>query len=177
MFHHYQPSGQAQLPDIPANTRLNDPSLYMPPPGLVSAVNVALNLRLPLLVTGEPGTGKTDLARHIAFFFGLGDPLVFNAQTSSAAKDLFYRYDALGHFQYTQTQKNLLSPDELEEKFIQYEALGQAIRHNRRAVVLIDEIDKAPRDLPNDVLAALENLSFKVPEINKSYTADPLDLS
>lgn len=172
-FHLYKDSGQADLPHIEPNTRLYDPALYLPSKSLASAVNVALRLGQPLLVTGEPGTGKTQLAHHIAHFFKLGDPVVFNAQTTSSARDLFYRYDALAHFQYSQTQGKALSPDEIEEKFIHFQALGEAIRLGRRAVVLLDEIDKAPRDLPNDVLAALENLRFDVPETGKSFEATP----
>lgn len=135
---------------------------------------VALELGLPLLITGEPGTGKTELARYLAFKFGLGQPEVFDAQTTSSARDLFYRYDALGHFQYAQTHRELLQLDQVEEKFIHYQGLGKAIRENRTMVVLIDEIDKAPRDLPNNVLAALEKLEFAVPELdNKKYRATP----
>ena len=151
------------------NENINDPSRYIPSEGLVNAVNVALSLSQPLLLTGEPGTGKTRLADHVAWIFQLDTPLVFNAQTTSTVRDLFYRYDALGHFQYSQTNKELLTEDEIENRFIRYQALGQAIRENRRFVVLIDEIDKAPRDLPNDILAALENLEFDVPEVNKTY--------
>lgn len=168
-FQLYGPEGQRELPPISLNDRINDPALYLPPPGLVSAVNVALNLGLPLLLTGEPGTGKTQLAHHVAHYFSLGDVLVFNAQTTSSAKDLFYRYDALGHFQYSQTQSEALSLEEVERKYIRYRALGAAIRSQERRVVLIDEIDKAPRDLPNDVLAALENLRFEVPEVEQAY--------
>lgn len=169
-FHIYGASGQSKLPPISLNERINDPALYLPAPGLVSAVNVALNLGLPLLLTGEPGTGKTQLAYHIAHYFSLGDVLVFNAQTTSGAKDLFYRYDALGHFQHSQTQAEALSPEEIEKRYIRYQALGAAIRSEQRRVVLIDEVDKAPRDLPNDILAALERLEFDVPEIDKSYS-------
>ncbi|MDX1665879.1 MAG: MoxR family ATPase [Saprospiraceae bacterium] len=172
-FDIYKAEGQTELPDIQLNPRLHDPSLYLPSQGLVSAVNVALNLGLPLLLTGEPGTGKTQLAYHIAYHFRLGNPLVFNAQTTSVAKDLFYRYDALGHFQYNQAQQTALSSEQIERNYIRYQALGEAIRSNRRAVVLLDEIDKAPRDLPNDVLAALEELRFRVPEIDKSFEAQP----
>ena len=168
-FHLYQSAGQADLPVIEANPKLRDASLYEPPPGLRAAVNVALALAQPLLLTGEPGTGKTQLGDHLAHFFRLGDPLVFNAQTTSSVKDLFYRYDALAHFQYAQTQKEPLTPGEVERRFIHYEALGEAIQGGKRRLVLIDEIDKAPRDLPNDVLAALEKLEFSVPEAGRSW--------
>ena len=171
-FHLYAESGQNKLPALSLNKKINDPALYIPDKGLVSAVNVALNLGMPLLLTGEPGTGKTQLAHHVAHFFSLDDVLVFNAQTTSTAKDLFYRYDALGHFQYSQTQKETLAPEAIEKNYIKYEALGQAIKGDKRRVVLIDEIDKAPRDLPNDVLAALEDLKFKVPETGASFSAN-----
>lgn len=168
-FHIYGKEGKGKLPPFEVNQRLNDPSLYKPSTGLINAVNVALNLGQPLLLTGEPGTGKTQLAYHIAWFFELGDPLIFNAQTTSSATDLFYRYDALAHFQYNQNNANALSDDEIEQLFINYQALGSAIIEQERKVVLLDEIDKAPRDLPNDVLAAIEKLQFDVPEINKTY--------
>jgi len=170
-FYLYKSEGKAELPLIEANPKLRDSALYEPPEGLQAAVNVALALAQPLLLTGEPGTGKTQLADHLAHFFGLGEPLVFNAQTTSSVKDLFYRYDALAHFQFAQTQKEALSSDEVERKFVRYEALGEAIRGGKRRVVLLDEIDKAPRDLPNDVLAALEKLEFDVPETGKKWPA------
>jgi MoxR-like ATPase len=161
---------QISLPDFELNERLNAPSLYLPSRGLADAVQVAVSLGLPLLLTGEPGTGKTQLAHYVAWKFKLGKPLVFNAQTTSTASELFYKYDALGHFQFAQNQKELLSNAAIEKKFIKYQALGQAIQAKKRQVVLIDEIDKAPRDLPNDILAALEDLEFTVPEIDKQYT-------
>jgi MoxR-like ATPase len=153
------------------NYNVRDAQSYITPTGLTQIVNVALNLGLPLLLTGEPGTGKTQLADHLAYFFRLGKPLVFNAQTNSTANDLFYKYDALGHFHYTHNKKDALSKDDIEEKFIHYQALGKAIKENKRRVVLIDEIDKAPRDLPNNILAAIEQLEFNVPEVQKSYAA------
>ena len=172
-FKIYGKSGQSALPDFQNNPKLNDPALYIPSDALIDAVNVALSLGQPLLLTGEPGTGKTQLAYHIAHYFGLGSPLVFTAQTSSTAMDLFYKYDALGHFQYNQNSKDPLSIEALEDRFIRYNALGEAIRTQKRAVVLIDEIDKAPRDLPNDVLFAIEKLKFRVPELDKSYESIP----
>lgn len=148
---------------------------YVPSPALVNAVNVAIALGQPLLVTGEPGTGKTQLAWHVADCFDLGEPLVFNAQTTSSANDLFYRYDALGHFQYNQNNATPLMRADMEARFIQYNALGRAIKENRRAVVLVDEIDKAPRDLPNDILFAIEKLRFKVPELPRDEKGEVVE--
>jgi len=168
---------RAPLPPFRPNARIQAPELYQPSPELADAVNVALQLGLPLLLTGEPGSGKTQLAEHLAWFFDLGKPLAFTAQTSSTANDLFYQYDALGHFQYSQNSGELLPPDELERRFIRYRGLGEAIRRaaasKARSVVLIDEIDKAPRDLPNDVLDAMDKLRFYVAEVDKWYTAEP----
>ncbi|MEL6134386.1 MAG: MoxR family ATPase [Bacteroidota bacterium] len=166
----YKPDHPQPLPPLQLNAKLFDPSLYEVDPALQDAINIALQFGLPLLLTGEPGTGKTQLAHHLAWHFDVGEALVFNARTTSTATDLFYRYDSLGHFQYAQNQQQALQPEEIEEKFIYYEALGAAIMDQQRRVVLIDEIDKAPRDLPNDILAAVERMSFEIPELNKTGT-------
>lgn len=150
------------------NTKIHDPNLYRPSDELIDAVNVSLSTGMPLLLTGEPGTGKTRLAFHLANFFNLGEPLVYNVRTTSAATDLFYRYDSLRHFQYVQTRKEDLNDLEVERRFIQFNALGKAILSQSRRIVLIDEIDKAPRDLPNDLLAAIDELEFEIPEVNRT---------
>ena len=154
---------------------------YHPSEDLAHAVNVALVLGTPLLLTGEPGVGKTDLARV------LGEELdcpvhPFDTQSTSEAKDLFYSYDSLMAFRKV---------DETDHRaFITYKALGLAIleafkrsevdpllhpemhehKGPRRSIVLIDEIDKAPRDFPNDLLNQIDKLYFRVPELENRGT-------
>ena len=169
------------------------PAAYLPDDGLVDAVNVALLLGQPLLLTGEPGTGKTQLAYHLAYQLGLGEPLKFETKSTSTARDLFYIYDALGRFHAIQAAQlgDRLSKNSID--YLTYNALGQAIILTNppnqikaylpqdliytepcRSVVLIDEVDKAPRDFPNDILNEVENQYFRIPELgNITIKADP----
>jgi MoxR-like ATPase len=176
------------LPPLEPWTEATDPAGYLADDGLRDAVNVALALGQPLLVTGEPGTGKTGLAGSIAHALDLGAPLVFHTKSSSSARDLFYRYDSLRHFHDAQFRKEAPAID----AYVEYEALGLAIllamepaaadpflppglrgQGPTRSVVLIDEIDKAPRDLPNDVLNEIEQMAFRVKEAGRTFEAPP----
>ncbi len=101
----------------------------------------------------------------------MGLPYIFNTKTTALAKDLFYRYDSLAHFRDVQ----LKDKSEINiRQYIAFEALGKAIidSKDKRAVVLIDEIDKAPRDLPNDVLNEFENMEFEIKETGEKFTAN-----
>jgi MoxR-like ATPase len=172
---------------LPASDRAREclPEHYDTEEGLVYAVNVALLMGQPLLVTGEPGTGKTQLAYRIAWELGFDPPLKFETKSESTARDLFYHFDTLTRFHAAQTESVFRKSTD----FITYNALGTAIIRSHgpddfeqkhllpddfdfgscsRSVVLIDEIDKAPRDFPNDILNELEWLYFRVPEMGNA---------
>jgi MoxR-like ATPase len=176
--------------DLPPSrrTQLADPDGYLAGPGLVDAVNVALVLGQPLLLTGEPGTGKTQLAFSLAYELGLNPVLKFEVKSTTRARDLFYSFDALSRFQADRGTE--------PSNFVTLNALGLAIllaaEHRpdalvaragaecgpkSRSVVLIDEIDKAPRDVPNDILNEIEEMYFRIPELGSLAIEADRDLA
>ncbi|MGR9106845.1 MAG: AAA family ATPase [Gammaproteobacteria bacterium] len=175
--------GWRQLPEIDPDL-LRKPEGYLAAANLSAAVDVALTLGMPLLLTGEPGCGKSQLAHSIAWELDLGEPLEFNVKSDTQGRDLFYGFDTLGRFHAAHSAQGDTDP----RRFVSFNALGKAILYAkfedylvkmfgfpaeriahpgkpRRSVVLIDEIDKAPKDVPNDILAEIETLRFRVPEI------------
>ena len=169
---------------------LRDPQGYRAGPDLANAVNVALALQMPLLVTGEPGTGKTQLAYRLAAELGKQEVLRFDTKSSSQANELFYQFDTVRQFAQSQLNAASGKPLPAAHEFLRIAAMGHAILRTLdpkevaaklgsspahaapvASVVMIDEIDKAPRDFPNDLLNQIENLEFTIPELGCSFKA------
>ena len=177
--------------------------VYQPSKELLAAINTAMFLQRPLLLSGDPGTGKTECAAFVArrlnflypYVFTSPNALRFDTKSGSQSSDLFYTYDAVSHFGDRTNRP--------KESFISFNSLGIALLGTNAAnpqyksfknyetevfnkktsfgsLVLIDEIDKAPRDFPNDLLAELEKPPFKfgikeLPDFNvKQDTAFPV---
>ena len=147
---------------------------YFPDPGLVTAVNLAWQLQMPLLLTGEPGTGKTVFAGAVARALGYPRELRCDVRSDSTARDLLYRHDAVSRFADAQgrQQERAANP----RNYVRLQGLGEALswQHAQRPVLLVDELDKAQRDLPNDLLRELDEGWFEIPEIAHEVAGERL---
>ena len=141
---------------------------YIADDELVAAVNTALAVEQPLLVTGDAGTGKTVLAHSIAAELEMGPVEVFPVRSDNQGRDLLYEFDNLQRFYDAQTQ-NERARD--RANYLTYGALGRAFQTAQPRVVLIDEVDKAPRDFPNDLLYALDRMELRIPELERTVPA------
>jgi len=168
---------------------LDDPANYRPTAAARDAVNAALLLGMPLVISGEPGSGKTQLGYAVAHELGLGEPLLFVTKSTSQSRDLLYRYDAIRHFRASQVGEASSAAE-----FIELQPLGQAIqealpaksRFNlgrgdlppapRRRLIIVDEIDKAPRDFANDLLHEVDRLQFRIAEL-QTGESPPIDVA
>jgi MoxR-like ATPase len=133
---------------------------YIAAPELQRIVNASIALQRPLLVRGEPGTGKTLLARSVSE--GLGLPLLtWHVKSTTKARDGLYVYDAVQRLYDSRFQDKDVSDI---RQYIHFGPLGQAFRSAERVVLLIDEIDKADPEFPNDLLHELDAMNFTVSE-------------
>jgi len=140
---------------------------YIVSPALRDVVNVAIALGRPLLVRGEPGTGKTLLAHNIAL--ALGKPLiVWNIKSTTKARDGLYVYDTVQRLNDARFGDGDVSDI---RRYIKLGKLGQAFVSDQQVVLLIDEIDKADLEFPNDLLNELEEMSFYIPELDEEVRA------
>jgi len=165
---------QPQLGECLPNGKLLSP--YLPGTELVEAVNLAIYLERPLLLKGEPGCGKTLLASAVAYELSL--PLeAWYVKSTSRARDGLYTYDAVGRLRDAQlAASDRLKPEQLQRlddatSYVRWGPVGRAFGREQRSVVLIDEIDKADIDFPNDLLLELDEKRFIVEETGQEIEA------
>lgn len=140
---------------------------YVTSEPLRNAVNVAIALGRPLLIRGEPGTGKTLLAHSIAH--GLGKKLiVWNIKSTTKAQEGLYVYDTVQRLNDSRFGDRDISDI---KQYIKLGKLGQSFASPEQVVLLIDEVDKADIEFPNDLLNELDEMSFYIPETNETITA------
>jgi MoxR-like ATPase len=140
---------------------------YIAAPDLMQTVNIAVQLSRPLLIKGEPGTGKTMLAQSIAK--GLDMPLlVWNVKSTTKAQDGLYVYDTVQRLYDGQFGDHDVSDI---AQYIKFGKLGEAFTNEQRVVLLIDEIDKADLEFPNDLLWELDQMEFHIPETRETVKA------
>lgn len=140
-------------------------------------VNLALKLRRPILLGGDPGIGKSSLAKSVDYELELGGVLHWQITTHSVLKDGLYDYDAIARLQDVKSSNDgKIKPI---GDFITLNALGTAFASDKMRVVLIDELDKSDIDFPNNLLHILEEREFPIPELARTgesehevYTAD-----
>lgn len=141
---------------------------YIADKDLTIAVNAAIRLERPLLVKGEPGTGKTELARQVAASLGL-DMIEWSIKSTTKAQQGLYEYDAVSRLRDSQLGDPRVSE---VSNYIRKGKLWQAFTAGRKTVLLIDEIDKADIEFPNDLLQELDRMEFHVYETGETVKAE-----
>ena len=147
--------------------RFEGTSAYVAADDLKIAVNAAIALEKPLLVKGEPGTGKTELARQISDNLGL-EFIEWNIKSTTKAQQGLYEYDAV-----TRLRDSQLGDERVNDvkNYIRRGKLWEAFEAGKKVVLLIDEIDKADIEFPNDLLQELDKMEFHVYETGETVKA------
>ena len=140
---------------------------YVADRDLTTAVNAAIQLERPLLVKGEPGTGKTELARQVAAALGL-DLIEWHVKSTTRAQQGLYEYDAVSRLRDSQLGDARFNDI---ANYIKRGKLWEAFASDRKLVLLIDEIDKADIEFPNDLLQELDRMEFFVYETGETVRA------
>lgn len=135
---------------------------------LMAAVNIAVTLEKPLLIKGEPGTGKTMLAQAVAQALGK-ELIIWNVKSTTKAQDGLYVYDVVQRLYDSQFGTH--GVDDVAH-YIKLGKLGEAFSSEEQVVLLIDEIDKADLEFPNDLLWELDRMQFHIPETGRTVTAN-----
>ena len=140
---------------------------YVASEELLRAANIAMVLQKPLLIKGEPGTGKTKLAEAIAQAAGK-KLIIWNIKSTTKAQDGLYVYDVVQRLYDSQFGGQ--GVDDIE-KYVKLGKLGEAFTAEEQVILLIDEIDKADLEFPNDLLWELDRMEFHIPETGKTIKA------
>lgn len=145
---------------------------YLPSRELIEAVNLAIRLERPLLIKGEPGCGKTSVARAVADELDLPYE-EWNIKSTSRARDGLYFYDNIARLRDAQlaVRETATGAPEPKRQYVRLGPLGRAFESHKPSVVLIDEIDKADIDFPNDLLLELDRSTFEITETGERVAA------
>ena len=149
------------------STKFTGSSRYVASNDLMSTVNIAMALEKPLLIKGEPGTGKTMLAQAVSEALGK-KLIIWNVKSTTKAQDGLYVYDVVQRLY--DSQFGTEGVDNIG-KYIKLGKLGEAFTADEQVVLLIDEIDKADLEFPNDLLWELDQMEFYIPETKETVKA------